>query len=177
MCILLRLPAQHPTPPMRGNAGAHRACGCAVPLKAKPRTEVAAVGAGRRELRQFYHLLPATPTWHIHLLLASPCAAAGNSHSIMGIHSVTVLFTLPTCLCLWSGKVAFSPASPLEAQTLCKVSLHLCWSPILCCFPTVLNFWPVFQQQPPWWLVVPPIFCISEGQKVTTFISVVQLLG
>lgn len=50
---------------------------------------------------------------HLHLLLASPCAAAGISHNITGTHHP--LFPSQLCLCLWSGTVVVFPASPSEA--------------------------------------------------------------
>lgn len=41
---------------------------------------------------------PSCPFEHLHLLLASPCAVAGISHSIMGTYSDTILFSLPSCV-------------------------------------------------------------------------------
>lgn len=98
--------AQEPIP-------AWKMCIC---IKHKPPTG----GHCRQELAErslggFAICCLSCPFEHIHLLLASPCAAAGISHGIMGLYSATILFSLPSCLCLWSGTVTFSPAPPFEA--------------------------------------------------------------
>lgn len=51
-----------------------------------------------RRLGGFAICCPSCPFEHLHLLLASPCAAAGISHSIMVTYSDTILFSIPSCL-------------------------------------------------------------------------------
>lgn len=63
---------------------------------------------------------------HIHLLLASPCAAAGISHGITGIYSATILFSLPSCLSACGlAQLRFRQHPPLKHRLHAKVSLHL----------------------------------------------------
>lgn len=79
---------------------------------------------------------PSCPFEHIHLLLASPCAAAGISHGITGMYSATIPFSLPSCL----SACGLARLHFLKHTLHAKVSLHLRWAPLLCCLPTVPEF-------------------------------------
>jgi len=69
---------------------------------------------------------PSCPFEHIHLLLASPCAAAGISDSMAGIHSATILFSFPSCLSACGlAWLHFLQPRPLKHRLHAKVSLHL----------------------------------------------------
>lgn len=79
-----------------------------------------------RSLGGFAICCPLCPFEHIHLLLASPCSAAGISHSIMGIYSATILFSLPSCLSACGlAWLHFLQHPPRKHRIHAKVSLHL----------------------------------------------------
>lgn len=81
------------------------------------------------------------PFEHIHLLLASPCAAAGISHGITGIYSATILFSLSSCLSACGlAQLGFLQHPPLKHRLHARVSLHLHSAALLCCLPTVPEF-------------------------------------
>lgn len=84
---------------------------------------------------------PLCPFEHIHLLLASPGAAAGVSHGITGIYCATILFSLPSCLSACGlAWLCFLQHPSLKDRLHAKVSLHLREAPLLCCLPTVPEF-------------------------------------
>lgn len=115
---------------------------------------------------------PSCPFEHLHLLLASPCAAAGISQHHRDIFWHHLLFPFPvvSLLVIWHSCVF--PASPSEAQTSCQ---SFCAS-LLGSLPLLLSncswiFVPSFDP-PVTSLVVhcfSLIFCISEGIKGNQF--------
>lgn len=114
-------------------------CTC---IKGKPPTGRQCLQEPREgSLGGFAICCPSCPFEHLHLLLASPCAAAGISHSVTGTYSDTILFSLPSCLSACDlAQLCFFQHPPLKHRLHAKVSMHLCLAPLLCCCPTVLQF-------------------------------------
>lgn len=88
---------------------------------------------------------PSCPFEHLHLLLASPCAAAGISHSITGTYSDTILFSLPSCVSACDlAQWCFFQHPPLKHRP--QMPRFLCISvrfPFSVAVQLFLNFWPL----------------------------------
>lgn len=61
---------------------------------------------------------------HIHLLLASPRAAAGTSHTIMGMSPPSFSFPVVSLLVIWHSW-GFFQHPPLKHKLYAKLSMHL----------------------------------------------------